>query len=383
MPRQPPSLPPGQDLLDDVYFRSMQSAPPPLIDRLQSIRDASDQLPRAVPLGLAITLLSLAILADWPPLGARIALPLYYLIPVCILAWFVGWRPVLSATIIAAVASFSGVLLANRPAAFPTFLLLGRTLTFALALLIGRVLAVGRLMLDYYLLGDQLRALIVPIRIGDRLVSIPTRDTDIRELERDLDPEDIPLLIRPGTAFGSGSHPTTQMCLLLLEEYLEPGQLVFDFGSGSGILSIAAAKLGARRVYAVDVAAEAEGVIHQNIQLNGLDDVIQFRRGSWPAFLDVPAEDGWHAARDSSTGPAETGSVRADLLLGNILTSIIVEALRQGLTRCVAPGGKLILSGVLVDHRDRVRKALEEAGLAIVEWREMREWLAVVASRTG
>ena len=164
------------------------------------------------------------------------------------------------------------------------------------------------------------------------------------------------------------------MCLLMLEEHLEPGQVVLDFGSGSGILSIAAARLGARSVLAVDVAAEAEQVIHENIALNKLEHVIQFRRGSWPLFLDPPSADGWQTRGDAPT------DLRADLLMANILTYIIVEALREGLSRCVVPGGRLILSGIRTDQRDEILQALEQADLDIVEWRQIDKWLAVVAT---
>lgn len=361
-----------------VYFRAMQTDRPKLLDRLRTVDDLSARVPRLVSLGLGLVLLALAVLIDWLPSPARPAFPLYYLIPIGILAWFLGWRVTWVAVVIAAGSSSVGLLFHGSLATSSTGFLLGRALAFSLVLLIGRVLAVLRQMLAYYLLGDHLRARIVPIRIGPRLVSIPTRDPEVQAHDFELGPDDIALLIRPGTAFGSGSHATTQMCLMLLEDHLKPGQVVFDFGSGSGILSIAAAKLGASRVYAVDISKEAEGVIHENITLNKLDDVIRFRRASWPSFLDPPSKDGW-LTRDGSVGSTDQGPVKADLLLANILTHALVEALQEGLTRCVMPGGKLILSGIRIDQKDEMRKALDEAGLAIGEWRQILKWLAVVA----
>jgi ribosomal protein L11 methyltransferase len=342
----------------------------PLIVPLQRLNDFSNRIPRGASTAAGVILLSLAVLLDWRPIGVGIAFPLYYLIPVAVLAWFVGWAPTLASTLIAAAMSAVGLALSNEPDAFTVLFILGRILTLGLALLIARTVATARLMIDYYLLGDQLREHIVPIRIGSRLVSIPTRDADIRKFQSRLGAGDIPLLIRPGMAFGSGSHATTQMCLLLLEEYLRPGQLVYDFGSGSGILSIAAVKLGARKVYAVDVAPVAERVIRENLELNGLDAAIHFRLGSWPLFLEASPEEGW----------LTEGASSADLLLGNLLASILVEALQQGLRRCVTPGGTLILSGILADHRGKVQTALDAAGLEVVEWRQIEEWLAVVAS---
>lgn len=337
-------------------------------------------MPTVVSLTLGILLLSLAVVYDWTPQGARIIFPLYYLIPICILAWFVGWRPTLIATTIAAVLSLIGLYQATRPAVLPLAEIVSRILTIVSGLLVARVLATARMMLDFFLLGDQLRARIVPIRIGARLVSIPTRDADNIQFLSELKPGDIPLLIHPGTAFGSGSHATTQMCLLLLEEHLKPGQLVFDFGSGSGILSIAAAKLGARRVFAVDVAQEAARVIHDNIVLNQLDGVIRFQQGSWPTFLDPASADGWQTQAASAADSAGSAGAGADLLMANILTYVIVEALSEGLTRCVVPGGKLILSGIRTDQRDEILMALERADLDVVEWRQLDKWVALVAS---
>ncbi len=358
----------------------MQANRPPFLDRLQSINTLSDRFPRRIAIAVGIILLSLAVLIDWRPMGTGIAFPLYYLIPICILAWFAGWIPTLGATIVTAGMSFAGLLSSNQLTSFSVVFVLGRILTFALSLLIGRILATIRLMIDYFVLGDQLRARIVPIRIGPHLVSIPTRDPDIQQYDFELMPDDIPLLIRPGTAFGSGSHATTQMCLMLLEDHLKPGQLVFDFGSGSGILSIAAAKLGARAVYAADIAPRAARVIRENIQLNQLEDVIRFQQGSWPVFLDPLSESGRRGDRVSASGSQSLSGLKADILVANILTYVIVEALKEGLTRCVAPGGKLILSGIRADQWDEIREALDEAGLSILERRQMQEWLAVVAS---
>jgi ribosomal protein L11 methylase PrmA len=111
-------------------------------------------------------------------------------------------------------------------------------------------------------------------------------------------------------------------------------------------------------------------VIRENLELNGLDAAIHFRLGSWPLFLEASPEEGW----------LTEGASSADLLLGNLLASILVEALQQGLRRCVTPGGTLILSGILADHRGKVQTALDAAGLEVVEWRQIEEWLAVVAS---
>ena len=332
---------------------------------------------------VAIVLIALAAAIDWLLVDKGVAFPVYYLVPVIGLSWFMGWRPALAAGLLCAAVGLLMEPVFGRPPAPGLTFYLGRISTFAGALILARVLSIVRMMIRYYSLGEYLRSRLVPIRIGPRLVSIPTRETDIQTRDFELKPGDIPLLIRPGSAFGSGSHPTTQMCLMLLEAHLEPGQVVFDFGSGSGILSIAAAKLGARAVLAADIAAEAEETIRENIGLNQVAEIVHFRRGSWPVFLDPATSEAAESHHDRGQQDHLASSLaraQADLLLANILTYIIIEALEEGLLRCVVPGGKLILSGIRTDQWDPIRAALEKAELSVIGRREMGEWLALVVS---
>ncbi|MBM3121230.1 MAG: methyltransferase [Chloroflexi bacterium] len=327
-----------------------------------------------------LLLLCLAVWIDWRPLGSRIAFPLYFLIPLCALAWFAGWLPALVATIASCILSVVGVSLAAFPGEIPLVSVLGRLVTFGLTLPCARASAVGRLMLTYFLLGDQLRARTVPIRIGLRPASEAGRGPDLAVRLSGGKSRHNDLLIRPGPSFGTGAHPTTQMCLRLMEDLVEPGQVVFDLGSGSGILSIAAAKLGASAVVAADTDPRAEQATRANIESNQVEDTVQFRRGSWPVFLE-PMGQSSGPGRAPASGLSAGEVPKADLLVANILTSVHVEVLREGLARCVRPGGKLILSGIRFDGWSQIREAIEAAGLAVVEKRQMDVWLAVVAER--
>jgi len=164
-----------------------------------------------------------------------------------------------------------------------------------------------------------------PVRIGERLVIKPTWE-EYQELEGDL-----VIRIDPGMAFGTGAHPTTRMCLESLERicFNENGgklpDAVLDVGTGSGVLSIAAALMGAARITAVDIDPEAVRVTRENLELNGVEDVVE---ASTTSLGDLPGEYG--------------------VVVANILAEELVRLAGQ-LTEKVAPGGWLILSGILTE----------------------------------
>ncbi|MBT7819808.1 MAG: 50S ribosomal protein L11 methyltransferase, partial [Chloroflexi bacterium] len=112
-----------------------------------------------------------------------------------------------------------------------------------------------------------------PIRVGKKLLVLPA-------WIKNSDPERIPIKIDPGMAFGTGTHPTTQLSLLLLEEYLQPGDNIIDVGSGSGILSIAALKLGAKTAFGVDIELNAKAVATENAIINDIYEGYYFESGS-------------------------------------------------------------------------------------------------------
>lgn len=198
-----------------------------------------------------------------------------------------------------------------------------------------------------------------PLRIGKRLMIVPAW------LNPPLQAGDVEIRLDPGMAFGTGTHPTTQLCLALTEKllgrYVPSGSPVIDLGTGSGILAIAAAKLGSGPVRAVDVDAEAVRVAGENVQANGVADVVQVSVGS---LADLLAEQ-----------------VSAPLALVNILARVIVKLFDEGLARLVTPGGYMVLSGILDTQAYEVIAALKEQGLELHGQEQIEDWVALIAHR--
>ena len=198
-----------------------------------------------------------------------------------------------------------------------------------------------------------------PIRIGRRLLIVPAWLAET--VAADAAPGEVPILLDPGMAFGTGTHPTTQLCLAAVERHLRPGQKVIDLGTGSGILAIAAAKLGSGPVLAYDIDAEAVRVAGENAALNGVRERLRLARGSLAELL---------AAGES-----------APLVLANILARVIVDLLDQGLAGLVEPGGLLVLSGILDTQAFEVRAALQRYGLTLAAQEQIEDWVAILARR--
>lgn len=188
-------------------------------------------------------------------------------------------------------------------------------------------------------------------RIGTRTVIVPSW------LEFEPHPDDIVLHLDPGMAFGTGLHPTTQLCLQLLEERLgdTPPDMLLDLGCGSGILSIAAAKLGAKRVLALDNDQIAVEVTRENVERNGQIAVIDAQYGSI-------GDD-----HDQTYG----------IIVANIIANIII-ALAPHLARTLAANGMLITSGIIIDREEEVATALATAGFHQCERRQQGDWVALV-----
>jgi ribosomal protein L11 methyltransferase len=189
--------------------------------------------------------------------------------------------------------------------------------------------------------------------IGQRLV--------IRPSWRDYTPKDteVVLTLDPGMAFGTGLHPTTRMCLELLEKYVQRGLRVLDVGTGSGILALAAAKLGATSVYAIDNSSVAVESARANVEMNGLSEQIQVVSG----VLDEA-----EAARMAG---------QYDLVVANIIAHIIGSIAPQ-LAQVLAPDGLLIVSGIIEARRTDAEQPLLAAGLELVEQMMIEDWLALV-----
>jgi ribosomal protein L11 methyltransferase len=183
-------------------------------------------------------------------------------------------------------------------------------------------------------------------------------------------------------AFGTGLHPSTRLCLQALEVYLVPGCTVLDVGTGSGILAIAAAKLGARSVLAIDTDPVAVTVARQNVVDNGVSQQIAVRRGS----LVGGTSQGWMSRHDSvesgDSPPYLVQEGEFDLVLVNILAPVIM-GMAPGLAARTGPGGRIIASGIIDSQEEDVVHALQGHGFEVVERGRDTDWVSLVAQHTG
>lgn len=195
-----------------------------------------------------------------------------------------------------------------------------------------------------------------PVPIGNRLIIVPAWMESPDETR-------IPIRVDPGMAFGTGTHPTTQLCLELLESFTPQRSDLFDIGCGSGILSIAALKLGAARAFGVDVEADAIPAARKNAAANGVADRLAITLGS---------------VDEVKAGAFEIQ--QAPLVLANILVRVLMRLLDAGMGDLVTPEGFLILSGILEEQVCDMRTKLAEHHLQIVEQRQIEDWVALVVS---
>jgi ribosomal protein L11 methyltransferase len=217
-------------------------------------------------------------------------------------------------------------------------------------------------------------------RVGERCVIVPSW------LDYTPQPSDVVLNLDPGMAFGTGLHPTTRLCLQLLERYVEPNARTLDLGCGSGILAIAAAKLGARPVLALDNDPIAVRATVENVERNGLQTVVRTVEGS----LGPGAELGHWLGSDWATKQrqsAPTGGPVAfepdaefDLVVANILADVHI-LLAPHLQRALKPGGLLLTSGIIADREADVMKAFASAGLEQIQRLVEGDWVALVHRR--
>ncbi len=189
------------------------------------------------------------------------------------------------------------------------------------------------------------------LTVGKRLMVVPSWDEPRSVGSR------VVIRLDPGLAFGTGHHPTTAMCLQFVEELLEPAACVLDVGCGSGILSIAAAKLGATRVLGLDIDPDAVSAANRNAADNEVDRV-------------VTAVEGTLESRQGD-GPF-------DLVLANISAKVIIAS-AEHIAAVAKPLGAVVCSGVLAERGDEVTGALAAAGLRVSEVRQEEEWLAIHA----
>ncbi len=185
------------------------------------------------------------------------------------------------------------------------------------------------------------------LHLSERLVINPSW------IEYDPKPGEIVISLDPGSAFGTGTHETTAMCAQLLDDYLASGASVLDLGSGSGILAIAASKLGAGRVEAIDIDQMAVDVAVENCRINAVE--VNCHQGE---------------LRDARSAPY-------DLIIANIIADVIA-ALAPDVPKQLAPNGLWLVSGIIEDKFDLVLESAQKNGFELVERRERRDWCAAV-----
>jgi ribosomal protein L11 methyltransferase len=193
-----------------------------------------------------------------------------------------------------------------------------------------------------------------PIPIGKKLLVLPAW------LQNSF-PDRIAVRIDPSMAFGTGTHPTTRLCLQAIETYVQPGKPVIDVGCGSGILSIAAALLGSGEILAVDIDNAAVISTKENATANGVLEKIETGIGSVKEI-----KSGLFSHR------------KAPVVIANILAPVIIRLFDAGLADLVAPEGTLILSGILAEQAESVEAAAVAKGLNPVERLQIDDWVAQV-----
>jgi len=197
--------------------------------------------------------------------------------------------------------------------------------------------------------AEAWKAFFTPQKIGRKIVVKPTW------CEYGADPDDIVLELDPGMAFGTGTHPTTALCVNLIEDYLNRGSSFLDIGTGSGILMISAAKLGAGLICGVDKDTVAVDVAAANLKLNGFDS----------------------QSYSLSTGNLLEGiKAKYDFIVANIFTHVILELL-DDLHRVLAQDGIFVCSGMFEKNKNLVVAKMKNMGFEILEIREREEWSAI------
>ncbi len=199
-----------------------------------------------------------------------------------------------------------------------------------------------------------------PLEIGNRLVVIP------QWMTAEDHPDRLPIFLDPGMIFGTGSHGSTQMCMMALEEAISGGETVLDLGSGSGILSFAALLLGAKTAVAVDIDPTAQDIAAENGALNGLHS------DRFTAVTGNVLED-----ESLMNQLAET---KYDIVLANIVADVIIP-LAPVVPNFLGENAPFICSGILNTRLEEVKSAITQAGLTIVHQRQLGDWCQLTATR--
>ncbi|KQU17226.1 MULTISPECIES: 50S ribosomal protein L11 methyltransferase [Bacillaceae] len=192
-----------------------------------------------------------------------------------------------------------------------------------------------------------------PVKISERFTIVPTWE-DYTPVSSD----ELIIELDPGMAFGTGTHPTTVMCIQALERTVQPGDLVVDVGTGSGVLSIAAALLEAKQVQSLDLDDVAVQSAKQNVELNNVQDRVSVSQGN---LLDGVNE-------------------QADVVVANILAEVIMR-FTDDVAKVVKPGGYFIASGIIQPKKQDVKDAIIASGFTVEETILMEDWVAIIAKR--
>ncbi|WP_313798546.1 50S ribosomal protein L11 methyltransferase [Cytobacillus sp.] len=192
-----------------------------------------------------------------------------------------------------------------------------------------------------------------PVKISERFTIVPTW-----EEYTPVSSDELIIELDPGMAFGTGTHPTTVMCIQALERTVKPGDKVMDVGTGSGVLSIAAAMLGAEKVTALDLDEVAVNSARLNIELNNVHHAVDVKQNN---LLDG----------------VEPG---ADIVVANILAEVILR-FTGDVSSVVKQGGFFIASGIIQAKKQEVKDSMIEAGFEIVETLQMEDWVAIIGRR--
>lgn len=199
---------------------------------------------------------------------------------------------------------------------------------------------------------DKWKEFFKPSKITDSLVVKPTWEEYTPAAGEHV------IEIDPGMAFGTGTHETTTLCMILMEKYLKDGDSVMDVGCGSGILAIAAAKLGCKDILGIEIDPDAVRTAIENVELNNADDVVVVKEGDLTKGVDKVV----------------------DLMVANLMAPLVIE-LSGAAADHMKDGGIYISSGILIEKKEQVAEAVVAAGFEIVEILEKGEWCAIAAQK--